>query len=121
MGRPVFGTHDEGSHILKAYTNTRRAFRRRLLRTLQPCQEVVPLMSESLERRLSGVEYLKLSLHLWVCDWCKNYLKQIKFLSSLLRQRTLTAANDKASRVALTVEARQRIVESDRRRDLGDR
>jgi hypothetical protein len=76
-------------------------------------------MSESLERRLSVVEYLKLSLHLWVCDWCKNYLKQIKFLSRLLRQRTLISANNKAS--ALTVEARQRIVESVLRRDREDR
>jgi hypothetical protein len=78
-------------------------------------------MSESLERRLSVVEYLKLSLHLWVCDWCKNYLKQIKFLSRLLRQRTLISANNKASPVALTVEARQRIVESVLRRDREDR
>ena len=94
---------------MKAYIKSRRAIRRRLLRALQPCREMVPLMSESLERRLGVLEYLQLKLHLMVCVWCARYLKQIKFLRQLVRQRTFAAATDTASPVALSVEARQRI------------
>jgi hypothetical protein len=49
---------------------------------------------------------------LMVCVWCVRYLKQIKFLRQLVRQRTFVAATDTASPVALTVEARQRICRS---------
>jgi len=98
--------------FLKAYINSKRAIRRRLLRALQPCQEMVPLMSESLERRLGVLEQLQLKLHLMVCAWCARYLKQIKFLRQLVRQRTFAAATDTASPLALSVEARQRICRS---------
>ncbi len=102
---------------LKVYTNTKRAVRRWFLRTLRPCQEMVPLMSESLERRLGVLEHLKLKLHLLVCTWCARYLKQIKFLRRLVRQRTFAAGTDSTSPVALTAEARQRISKSLRRRN----
>jgi hypothetical protein len=73
---------------------------------------MVPLMSESLDRRLGVLEQLQLKLHLMVCAWCARYLKQIKFLRQLVRQRTFTAATDTASPLALSVEARQRICRS---------
>ena len=69
-------------------------------------------MSESLDRRLGVLERLQLKLHLMVCVWCARYLKQIKFLRELFRQRTFAAANDTATRVALPAEARQRICRS---------
>jgi hypothetical protein len=70
---------------------------------------MVPLMSESLDRRLDVLEYLKLRLHLIVCAWCARYLKQIKFLRRLFRERTFAAVLDKASPVALPAGARERI------------
>ncbi len=82
------------------------------MRALQPCQEMAPLMSESLERRLGVLEQLQLKLHLMVCVWCARYLKQIKFLRQLVRQQTFAAATDTSSPVALSVEVRQRICRS---------
>jgi len=73
---------------------------------------MVPLMSESLERRLGVLEHMQLKLHLMVCAWCARYLKQIKFLRQLVRQQTFVAATDTASPVALPTEARQRICRS---------
>jgi len=73
---------------------------------------MVPLMSESLERRLGVLEHLELKLHLMVCAWCARYLKQIKFLRELVRQRTSGAATDAVSPGALPAEARQRICRS---------
>jgi hypothetical protein len=73
---------------------------------------MVPLMSESLERGLGPLEYLKLRLHLLVCTWCARYFKQIKFLRRLVRLRTSMPAKDNPARVALTVDARERIAKS---------
>lgn len=67
------------------YFHIRRFLRRRLLRSLQPCREMVPLMSESLERQLSVLERLKLKLHFIVCAWCVCYLKQITIIRATLR------------------------------------
>jgi hypothetical protein len=67
----------------------RKALRRWLLRSLQPCQKMVPLMSESMDRSLRLSERLQLRLHLLVCAWCARYLKQIKFLRQLLRKSVL--------------------------------
>lgn len=68
-------------------------------------------MSESLERRLGLVERTKLRLHLLVCAWCARYLKQIKLLRQAVSQSELSA-DDNASPLKLTDEARQRISES---------
>ena len=73
---------------------------------------MVPVMSESLERRLGLVEHMKLRLHLLVCAWCARYLKQISLLRQLVSQRELTSAADNPSPVKLSDEARQRISES---------
>ena len=73
---------------------------------------MVPVMSESLERRLGLVERAKLRLHLVVCAWCARYLKQIKLLRQAVSQREFTTADDTASSFRLTDEARQRISES---------
>ena len=70
---------------LKAFLTIRKAFRRRLLRSLQPCRKMVQVMSESMDRRLTFSEWLQLRLHLAVCVWCARYLQQIKFLRQLLR------------------------------------
>ena len=72
---------------------------------------MVPVMSESLERRLGLVERTKLRLHLLVCAWCARYLKQIMLLRQAVSQREFRA-DDEASPLKLTGEARQRISES---------
>ena len=71
---------------------------------------MVPVMSESLERRLGLVERTKLRLHLLVCAWCARYLKQIKLLRQAVSQRD--SADNSASPLKLTDEARQRISDS---------
>ena len=69
---------------------------------------MVPLMSESLERRLSVLEHVQLRLHLMVCVWCARYLKQIEFLRELVGQRP--AGDDRTGRliVRLHVEVAER-------------
>jgi hypothetical protein len=71
--------------MLDAYIKVRSVVRRWVLRSLEPCEKMVPLMSESMDRRLGLREWLTLRLHLLVCAWCARYLKQIRFLRQLLR------------------------------------
>jgi hypothetical protein len=71
---------------MNPYLKARRAFRRWLLCSLKPCQYMVSLMSESLDRPLSPREKLQLKLHLIVCTWCARYLTQIGFMRQLLRE-----------------------------------
>ena len=73
---------------------------------------MVPVMSESLERRLGLVKKIKLRLHLLVCAWCARYLKQIKLLRQVVSQREFASSDDNAAPLKLTDEARQRISES---------
>jgi len=68
--------------------NLWRALRHWLLRRLKPCSAIVPLLSESLDRRLTPGEILELRIHLFVCAWCARYLKQIKFLRQALRMHS---------------------------------
>ena len=88
-----------------------KAMRRWLLRRLQPCAAMVPLMSQSLDRQLALSERLKLRLHLLVCVWCTRYLNQMKFLKTLLRSTPIPDESGPTS-VALTAEARERISKS---------
>ncbi len=97
---------------MKGYTNTKRAVRRGLLRKLQPCQAIVPLISESLERRLGVLELINVRLHLLVCAWCARYLKQIKLLRLLVRRRHYGVPEENDTSLGLTAEARERIARS---------
>lgn len=76
---------------------------------------MVTLMSESLERRLAIDEWIVLRLHLIVCAWCARYLKQIKFLRSLLRGHRATQPElvpclkaDVRERIARALQNRER-------------
>jgi hypothetical protein len=69
---------------------------------------MVPLMSESMERSLRLREWLQLRLHLLVCAWCMQYLKQINFIRRLLREDTPNQRSAN-SRDFLDAETRQRI------------
>jgi Putative zinc-finger len=99
--------HAKESHPVKAYSTIRRRLRRSLLRTLPPCRKIVPLMSESLERRLSIRERLGLRLHLFVCAWCARYLRHIKSLRWILRGQSSQLSAELAP--SLADDARERI------------
>ncbi|WP_210271780.1 zf-HC2 domain-containing protein [Peteryoungia desertarenae] len=46
------------------------------------CEEVSRLASESLDRKLGRGEWLKMRLHLMICDGCNRFTRQM----SMLRQ-----------------------------------
>ena len=94
------GLYDRAIHAVRYF----------LLRRLPTCKQMAPVMSESLERRLSLRERLTLKLHLWVCVWCVWYLENLRTMRSALRARGAREEADKVdSAVKLSEEARERI------------
>ncbi len=49
------------------------------------CHDVTRLVSESRERKLSGIEKVSLNLHLMMCEGCKNFSLQVPFLSEAMK------------------------------------
>jgi hypothetical protein len=93
---------------LKLYDKLRRAVRRWLLRTLPPCREAVQTISQSMERRLTFSEAIKLKLHLWVCAWCQWYMEHLHLIRDT-SQAQATAAPEQMTSATLSNEARERI------------
>ena len=96
------GLYDKAIHAVRYF----------LLRRLPTCQQMAPVMSESLERPLTLRERVKLKLHLWVCVWCVWYLENLRTMREALRARGAreeAAADAVDSAVKLSEEARERI------------
>ena len=94
------GLYDKAIHAVRYF----------LLRRLPTCKQMAPVMSESLERRLSLRERVTLKLHLWVCVWCVWYLENLRTMREALRARgTREEADEVDSAVKLSEEARERI------------
>ena len=82
-------------------------------RRLPACDDLTALMSESLERRLSVRENLKLRLHFLICDCCKRYLGQLRVMHDAARKRPEETLPD----ATLSAEARERIRRALEQRD----
>jgi hypothetical protein len=67
---------------------------------------MVPLISQSLDRRLNIVEFIKVKVHLLVCIWCSRYLRQIRMIRELVR---LPNEDFGLGQERLSIEARERI------------
>ena len=44
------------------------------------CKKATELASNSLDRKLSLMQRIKLKLHLFICHTCRNYVRQISFI-----------------------------------------
>lgn len=72
------------------------------------CKEATRLQSLALDSKLTPARRFGLRFHLLFCKWCRNYGKQIRFLSSAARKRA--SDDDKTtSEGALSTKARERI------------
>ena len=49
------------------------------------CREVSELVSHSMDRRLGWIERWRLGVHLKVCEGCRNFQTQGKFLRMAFR------------------------------------
>jgi len=71
------------------------------------CKHASRLLSQLQERPLSLRERLGLKLHLWLCDACRNFSRQLGLLHAAVRKMAGWAEHD--ATVRLPDEARERI------------
>lgn len=93
---------------LKLYDTLKHRVRYWLLRTLPTCQQTVETISNSMERRLSLRDRVKVKLHLWICVWCQWYLEHLHLIRDAARAKGNEAV-DVITEVGLSDEARERI------------
>jgi hypothetical protein len=81
-----------------------------LARRLPDCKTMTPILGESLDRKLSLREKLTSKLHLFTCQACANYLKQVKFLREAIhiQEKIFTKEKD-FSDSKMSIEAKERI------------
>lgn len=84
---------------------------RRAGRTLLPsCRDASRLQSDALDRQLTGWQRFGLTLHLAVCQWCRRYGRQLRFLRRAAQEHT-ERFEDAAPR-GLSDAARNRLKDS---------
>ena len=50
------------------------------------CKEASRLLSQAQDRRLGGLERLKLRAHLALCDFCTRFEEQLKLMREAMRR-----------------------------------
>jgi predicted anti-sigma-YlaC factor YlaD len=81
-----------------------------LARRLSDCKTITPILGESLDRKLSLREKIKIKLHLFTCRACTNYFKEIKFLREAVRASAeKMAQNENSTAAKLGTDAKERL------------
>jgi hypothetical protein len=77
------------------------------------CRKATELASAAMDRDLALRESASLRAHLLICGWCRRFIRQLRLIRRLLRDRL--DPHPGPAVFTLSVEARRRI-----RRALGD-
>ena len=91
------------------YNPISKAVRFFLLRRLPPCKDLVPLMSQSMERTLTFRERFILNTHLLICAWCAWYIEHLHRMRGMLRNKVNEEPWVPADGPGLSEEARGRL------------
>lgn len=73
------------------------------------CKEASRLLSQSLDRKLSWKERLELRFHLFICDMCKRFAKQLKIMQIAMQDWVNVCEQDES--IQLPQAAKIRIAE----------
>ncbi len=85
---------------------------------LLPCEEVIRLVSKSLDQKLPWIQRLIIRLHLFRCQSCTRFRNQMFFLRHLLRtKRSFALEVEEPTAPPLSSEARERLKRPLHRRD----
>ena len=53
-------------------------------RNLPNCRNMVKVITESMDTKITWGQWIKLKIHLLSCDPCVNFIKQLKFIRTVL-------------------------------------
>lgn len=94
---------------MKFYRKIKLSLTHWLAHRLPHCDQLAPVISESLDRRLGLRQGLTLKLHLFICAHCVRYLRQLRLIRDVLRSKSPAGTNEEARGASLSPEARERI------------
>ncbi|HJU54930.1 MAG TPA: hypothetical protein VJ715_10170 [Pyrinomonadaceae bacterium] len=96
---------------MKLFTRAKMEASFWLGRRLPTCEEVLPVLSESLERKLTLRERVMLRLHFLICVYCVRYLRQLRLMRGAVRARSeqMNQEDNTSAAPALSDEARERL------------
>jgi hypothetical protein len=69
-----------------SFVKLRNAFLIFIARRTPHCDEITRLVSESMDRRLSTGERIKVRLHFYVCYFCERYARQVRLLRTAMQK-----------------------------------
>lgn len=72
------------------------------------CKQASQMISQSLDKPLSRAERLQLKLHLFICNACTRFNRQLHLLSNVVKRMRSDTEND--STIQLPPEAKVRII-----------
>jgi hypothetical protein len=55
-------------------------------RNLPHCSDMVKVITESMDTKITWSQWIKLKIHLLSCDPCVNFIKQLNFIRTALRR-----------------------------------
>ncbi len=73
------------------------------------CREAARLASEAMEHPISISQHLRLRLHTLICQLCRRYVVQLRFLRFAMRRYSRQSEAADSFAAGLSLEARQRI------------
>ena len=95
---------------MKFYGRIKQSLIHWLAHRLPHCEQLVPVISESMDRRLGLRQWLILKLHLFICTECVRYLRQLRLIRDVVRSKPSAIPGEGPPEPALGAEARERIL-----------
>ncbi|MBI2379837.1 MAG: zf-HC2 domain-containing protein [Gammaproteobacteria bacterium] len=68
------------------------------------CKEVVARADDYVDRNLGWREKLAVRLHLFLCSYCRRYVRQLRLLIAALRLRGRAATEEEVAAVMRKIE-----------------
>ena len=83
-----------------------------LARRLPDCKTITPTLGETLDRKVSLRQKIIIRLHLFTCEACVRYLKQVRFLSEAMHKHEEKLHEDAAPETAnMSTDTKDRLKE----------
>ena len=72
------------------------------------CQDMSRLCSESLDRKLTLGERIRMCMHGWICSWCIDYSDQVNKVNDSVKDQGESLAELKDERLSDDCKARMK-------------
>lgn len=72
------------------------------------CQNMTQLCSQSLDRKLSTGERIRMKMHSWICSWCIKYSDQVHYVNTTVKDEGEKLAELRDERLSEDCKARMK-------------